>query len=200
MRVGFFGGTFDPPHRGHLAVARAAADAFELSRVLLAPVASQPLKPGHAEAFFDDRLRMVQLLCEGSIGLEASAEDAPRLDGQPNYTIDTLLRLRATLPANAELFAIVGADAFHTFRRWRDPDGLLEAAQWIVVSRPDMASSWDELNLTPAQCARVHSLDGVAEPASATTVRARLHAGEDCADLLPSAILTYIRAHHLYGT
>ena len=201
MRVGFFGGTFDPPHRGHRAVACAAAMAFDLERVLLAPTAVQPLKPETPEASFDDRLRMAGLLCEGEKELEPSDLDGPREDGKRNYTIDTLRRLRSTLPGTAELFTIVGADSFLTLRQWRDPEALLEIAQWIVVSRPQsFLSSWDDLALTSGQRARVHVLEGLQEPASATMVRARLHAGEDCAELLPASILNYIRAHHLYGT
>ena len=75
MRVGLFGGSFDPPHRGHLAVAEAVRDRFALDRVLLAPAAIQPLKPGGAQASFADRLRMVELLCEGAHGIEASTID-----------------------------------------------------------------------------------------------------------------------------
>jgi nicotinate-nucleotide adenylyltransferase len=199
MRVGFFGGTFDPPHRGHRAVACAAAKAFDLGRVLLAPAAAQPLKPDDPEASFKDRLHMVELLCDGEPELEASDVDGPRKDGKRNYTIDTLRRLRGTLPETAELFTIVGADSFLTLRQWRDPDALLAMAEWIVVSRPQVfLSSWDNLELTSAQRARVHLLEGLAEPASATMIRARLHAGEDCAELLPASILGYIRAHHLY--
>lgn len=205
MRVGFFGGSFDPPHVGHLAVARAAASTFHLNRVLLAPVASQPLKPNNAEASFDDRLHMVQLLCEQAGALEASAIDGPRPDGAPNYTIDTLERLRSTLPEEAGIFVIVGADSFQTLRQWRSPDELLRVAEWIVVSRPHAAgpsavSSSEPLHLTPAQQAHIHLLEGVAEPASATTVRERLRAGDSCEDLLPASILSYIHTHHLYGT
>jgi len=93
MRVGFYGGSFDPPHCGHLAVAKAAAEAFALDTVLLAPTARQPLKPQGAEASFDDRLAMVRLLCEGESGLEASELEAPSAESgaavQPNYTIDS---------------------------------------------------------------------------------------------------------------
>jgi nicotinate-nucleotide adenylyltransferase len=200
MRVGFFGGTFDPPHRGHLAVARAAAKSFGLSRVLLAPVAVQPLKSITAEASFDDRLQMVQLLCENASELEPSTVDGPRRNGEPNYTIDTLHRLRHTLPETAELFAIVGADAFIALRQWRAPDELLQAAQWIVVSRPySDLPSWDGLKLSPEQRARVYPLEGIAEPASASSIRTRLHAGQDCSEFLPASIFNYIHAHHLYG-
>ena len=97
MRIGYFGGSFDPPHRGHLAVASAARDAFALDRVLLAPTARQPLKPGGPVASFEDRLRMTELLCAGQPRLEASAIDGPRPNGEPNYTADTLRRLHAQL-------------------------------------------------------------------------------------------------------
>src|ERR1700734_1006739 len=100
MRVGFFGGSFDPPHLGHLAVARAAAQAFALDTVLLAPTAHQPLKPHGADAPFEDRLAMVRLLCAGQPGLEASELEAPTEAISPNYTIDTLRALRAELHAN----------------------------------------------------------------------------------------------------
>src|SRR6202012_2479261 len=100
---------------------------------------------------------------------EASAIDAPEPGGEPNYTIDTLNRLRDELHAGDEIFALVGADAFLDLRRWRDPDSLLRAAEWIVVSRPGLeASRLDELGLTPSQRKRVHWLDGVADPAAAT--------------------------------
>ncbi|HVG26705.1 MAG TPA: nicotinate (nicotinamide) nucleotide adenylyltransferase [Acidobacteriaceae bacterium] len=200
MRVGFFGGTFDPPHRGHLVVARAAARIFALDRVLLAPVGRQPLKSKAAEAGFDDRLRMVELACGGRDLLQATDVDGPRPDGGSNYTIDTLRRLQPTLPADADLFVIVGADAFLSLRQWRSSDELLALAHWIVVSRPSQAAlSEDGLGLTPQQRAHVHPLDGIAEPESATAIRARLRAGEDCRDLVPGAVLDYIREHHLYG-
>jgi nicotinate-nucleotide adenylyltransferase len=200
MRIGFFGGSFDPPHRGHLAVARAAAEAFRLDRVLLAPTARQPLKPGGAVAAFNDRLAMVKLLCRGDARLEPSALDVPLIHGEPNYTIDTLTRLHAGLATNAILFVIVGADAFLDLRRWRSPDRLLEIAEWIVVSRPGFSlTEFDALELSPEQLARVHLLSGVAEPASATEIRTCLHEGRDCSEFVPVPVLEYIRGHRLYG-
>lgn len=201
MRLGFFGGSFDPPHRGHLAVAQAAMDTFDLDRVLLAPTGLQPLKRKGAETPFRDRLNMVELLCGAAGRLEPSTIDAPQDDDAPNYTIDTLARLRASLPDAPELFAIVGADSFLTLREWRRPDELLLAAEWIVVSRPGFdLRTLDSLSITAAQRARVHPLEGIAVPVSATEVRACLHAGEDCSALLTAPVLAYIRANHLYGT
>ena len=201
MRIGFFGGSFDPPHRGHLAVAHAAAEAFKLDHVLLAPTAQQPLKPSGAVASFQDRLAMVELLCQGEARFEASSLDAPLTHGTPNYTIDTLTRLHAGLSTDATVFVIVGADAFLDLRRWRSPDSLLQMAEWIVVSRPGFSfTDLNGLKLSPGQLARVHLLPGVAEPASATQIRLRLSEGHDCSEIVPALVLEYIREHHIYGT
>ena len=202
MRLGYFGGSFDPPHLGHLAMAGAATRAFSLDRVLFAPTGRQPLKPAGSVATFPDRLAMTELLCRAQQGadFEATAIDAPLANGEPNYTVDALALLHRQAPAD-EIFALVGADAFLDLRLWRDPDRLLELAEWIVVSRPGFAlEQIDALNLTAAQRLRIHALDGVAEPANATRIREELRAGNDCDGLLPPAVLSYIRAHHLYGT
>ncbi|MFP5231961.1 MAG: nicotinate-nicotinamide nucleotide adenylyltransferase [Acidobacteriota bacterium] len=221
MHIGFFGGSFDPPHLGHLAVARAAAEAFDLDRVLLAPTARQPLKPRGASAGFADRLAMVALLCEAAASVEdptpktaprqrggrtifePSSLDAPRPDGSPNYTVDTLTRLRQELSPEDRILVIVGADAFLDIRRWRSPETLLRLAEWIVVSRPGF-SLWqlDGLGLSTEQRARVHLLEHVHEPASATGIRALLRrgaVGSNARPLLPASVLEYIHAHRLYG-
>ena len=206
MRIGFFGGSFDPPHLGHLAVGHAAADAFSLDRILFAPTGRQPLKTSGASASFGDRLTMVSLLCESQprtahLWLEASSVDAPHADGSPNYTVDTLSKLRDDCSKNDNLFVLVGADAFLDLRRWKSPNGLLQLAEWIVVSRPNVSlQQLQNLKLTPTQLSRVHLLEDVHEPASATDIRKLLGAGSDCSELLPVSILNYIRAHHLYGT
>jgi len=200
MRVGFFGGSFDPPHIGHLAVAQAAAQAFALDKVLLAPTAWQPLKPQGADASFADRLAMVELLCAGQPGLEASSLESPEETTGPNYTIDTLRRLRAQLQPSDEIYVVVGIDAFLDIERWRDPRGLLAAAQWIVVARPEFSP--EQINAMPLSAAervRVHLLEDVQVPVSATEVRRRLITGEDCSGWLPPRVLGYIRQHKLYG-
>ena len=204
MRVGLFGGSFDPPHRGHLAVAEAVRNRFALDRMLLAPAAIQPLKPEGAHASFADRLRMVELLCARANGIEASAIDGPQTGGTPNYTIDTLHRLRDELPPNAEIFVIVGADAFLGIRQWKNPEALLTQARWIVVSRPGFdLHQLKALQLTAGQRARIETLSDFENPVSATEIRERLHehaAAPGGADLVPPKVLEYIRAHHLYGT
>jgi nicotinate-nucleotide adenylyltransferase len=212
MRVAFFGGTFDPIHRGHLGLASAASVAFALDRVLFAPVGQQPLKSAPSIASFADRLAMATLACNpeppatGNLQpatcprFAVSTLDAPRADGTPNYTVDSLAALARELPT-ASLYVLTGADSFLTLRRWRSPCRLLALAEWIVVSRPDFPLSEAQiapLDLTPAQRARVHLLTTLNEEVSATNLRRRLQAGDPCPGLLPPAVAAYILSHHLY--
>jgi nicotinate-nucleotide adenylyltransferase len=206
MRIGFFGGSFDPPHLGHLAVARAAAETFALDRILIAPTAHQPLKPDGAAASFEERLAMVSLLCDlqppdASPCFLPSSLDAPLPDGSPNYTVNTLSTLRKMSSVDDSIFVLIGADAFLGLRRWKSSDKLFDLAEWIVVSRPGVSlQELERLHFTAEQLRRVHLLEHIHEPASATHVRSLLSAGSDCAGLLPASVLDYIRAHHLYGT
>lgn len=198
-RVALFGGSFDPPHRAHLAIAQAAADAFSLDRVWFAPTGLQPLKPRGASAPFVDRLAMVSLACEMDERFAVSDLDAPRSDGQPNYTVDTLERLKALWPS-LRIFAIAGADSFLELPRWRESPRLLELAEWIVVSRPGFSlSNLSAMGLPPEAMLRVHLLTTIDERVSATELRARLARGENCSDAVPSSVLRYLRDHNLYG-
>jgi len=135
-RVAFFGGSFDPPHLGHLAVARAARAALQLDTVLFAPVGAQPLKPQGSAASFEDRVAMTRLAIAGDPGFAVSLADAPRPGFAPNYTIDTLLALRAGLPPGGALFCLMGADTFAGLRRWHRAAEVPFAAPLIVASRP----------------------------------------------------------------
>jgi nicotinate-nucleotide adenylyltransferase len=198
MRVALFGGSFDPPHHGHTAIAGAAADVFDLDQVLFVPVGRQPLKPEGAPANFDDRLAMVELACRTDPRFAVSDLDAPRSDGKPNYTVETLATLHEAMP-DARLFNLVGADSFLNLRRWHEPERLLDLAEWIVVSRPGFPlADLSALGLTPRQRGRVHLLQTVHEDVAATDLRERLEAGDQCADVLDPAVSAYIEAHHLY--
>ena len=157
-RVAFFGGSFDPPHNGHLAVARAARAAFALDAVLFAPVGVQPLKPEGPAASFEDRVAMTRLAIAGEPGFQVSLADAPKSPGAPkpagdhtsapktsahdtpdytpNYTIDTLERLRASLAPDCALFCLMGVDSFYGLHRWHRAAELPFVASLIVASRP----------------------------------------------------------------
>jgi nicotinate-nucleotide adenylyltransferase len=198
MRVALFGGSFDPPHHGHTAIATAAADVFDLDKVLFAPVGRQPLKPEGVPASFADRLAMVELACRVDARFEVSDLDAPRSDGTPNYTVQTLAALHDVMP-DARLFNLVGADSFLDLPRWHEPERLLELAEWIVVSRPGFPlANLSGLGWTPYQRGRVHLLQTVHEDVAATGLRERLEAGDPCADVLDPAVFAYIQAHRLY--
>jgi nicotinate-nucleotide adenylyltransferase len=134
--VAFFGGSFDPPHLGHLGVARAAQAALGLDIVLFAPVGAQPLKPQGATASFEDRLAMTRLAIAGQPGFAVTLADSPNPLGEPNYTLETLLGLRAELPPEGALFCLMGADAFAGLRRWHRAAEIPFVAPLIVASRP----------------------------------------------------------------
>jgi nicotinate-nucleotide adenylyltransferase len=135
-RIAFFGGSFDPPHRGHLAVARAARAALGLDCVLFAPVGAQPLKAGSAAAGFEDRLAMTRLAIAGEPGFEISLADAPRPAGEPNFTLETLAGLRAELRPECALYCLMGADSFMGLRSWHRAAEIPFVAPLIVASRP----------------------------------------------------------------
>src|SRR5579862_2004681 len=135
-RVAFFGGSFDPPHFGHLAVARAARDVFKLDTVLFAPVGTQPLKPEGSTASFEQRVAMTRLAVEGEAGFVVSLADAPKVTGEPNYTLDTLKGLRAELGSQSVLYCLMGADSFFGLRRWHRAAEIPFVSPLIVASRP----------------------------------------------------------------
>jgi len=135
-RVAFFGGSFDPPHLGHLGVARAASAALRLDTVLFAPVGAQPLKPNGSTASFEDRLAMTRLAIQDEPGFAVTMADAPRPSGEPNYSLETLLALRRELGEESALFCLMGADSFSGFRGWHRAAEIPFAAPLIVASRP----------------------------------------------------------------
>ena len=135
-RVAFFGGSFDPPHLGHLAVARAAREALGLDLVLFAPVGAQPLKPDGATASYEDRLAMTQLAITSENGFGISLADAPMNAGVPNYTAETLERLKEDLGPDCALYCLMGADSFVGLRLWHRAAEIPFIAPLIVASRP----------------------------------------------------------------
>lgn len=219
-RVAFFGGSFDPPHLGHLAVARAARAALDLDTVLFAPVGAQPLKPQGSTAGFEDRLAMTRLAIDEEAGFAISLADAPRGAGTPNFTLETLERLRGKLAPGAELFCLMGADSFWGLRHWHRAAEIPFAAPLIVASRPGQplgqleAGLPDGLTLEPlreetragvvvrtfwvadgaGRRAAFYLLPGLDVEISASAIRAQ----GASADLLPQAVAEYIRVHGLY--
>jgi nicotinate-nucleotide adenylyltransferase len=145
-RIAFFGGSFDPPHIGHVAVASAAQQALQLDRILFAPVGLQPLKPTGPSASFEHRVAMTRLAIANQPTFEISLLDAPDTakstpNYTPNYTSDTLTKLRRSLPADTQLFLLLGADSFFTLCHWHRAAEIPFLANLIVASRPNASSS-----------------------------------------------------------
>jgi nicotinate-nucleotide adenylyltransferase len=210
-RVAFFGGSFDPPHRGHLAVARAAQKALALDTVLFAPVGAQPQKDLGAAAKYNDRLAMTRLAIAGEPGFAISQADKPALSGAPNYSVETLERLRAKLGKDARLFFLMGADSLFGLRHWHRAAEIPFAATLIVASRPGQplknlqAALPEGLTLEArtaerktrrgvevrrfrvrnreGECAELYLLPGLEERASASEIRERLRAAKSEAAL-----------------
>lgn len=221
MKIGFFGGSFDPPHRGHIAVARLAMERLGLDQVLLAPVGVQPLKRDRSQAGYEDRVAMTRLAIEGQPGMEVSLIDAPRSDHRPNYTIDTIRALRSTLRTEDHLFCLLGADSFLSIGKWNRAGDLLLACDFAVAARPgfDLRRVTAALptSISVASCdsnhpeslvlclrkagqreSRLYLLPDLEEPASASSIRSELEQGATPRQMLDPAVAAYIREHHLY--
>jgi nicotinate-nucleotide adenylyltransferase len=220
MRIAFFGGTFDPPHCGHIAIARAAIRRLALDQVLVAPVGTQPLKGGSAHSSFEDRLAMVKLAVAEEPGLMASGADAPLPNGQPNYTFDTLQRLRGQLQPTDVLFCLLGADSFLTLKSWHRCAELLVFCDFIVAGRPGFSlqevnsalpegvenigehqeAGYTRFRLSGAsgQSSELFLLPDLDQDISATEIRAALAEGSTPQTVLPAAVADYIRVHGLY--
>jgi nicotinate-nucleotide adenylyltransferase len=171
-RVAFFGGSFDPPHLGHLAVARAARAALGLDTVVFAPVGAQPLKPLGSTASFGDRVAMTELAIAEDAGFRVSLADAPKLTGEPNYTLETLLGLQKELPAGSALFCLMGADSFAGLKRWHRGAEIPFAASLVVASRP--GERLDDLRSALPEGLAIEAARGPEESAPGVEMRSYL--------------------------
>ena len=131
-RIGIFGGTFDPPHAGHVQVAREVVAALELDRLLWVTAAQPPHKTMDGRTPATLRHEMVECATRDDDSFEASRLEIDRVG--PSFTVDTLEDVRATAP-DAEIFLIIGADQYRQFRRWRRPERILELARLAVMDR-----------------------------------------------------------------
>jgi nicotinate-nucleotide adenylyltransferase len=197
-RVGILGGTFDPPHIGHLWLATLAADCLDLGHVLFMPAARPPHKGRRAISNAADRVMMTRLAISGDPGLDLSLVEMERPG--PSYTVDSLAQLRAHLGENVSLVLIMAADSFAEIESWREPDRLLELAEWGVGPRPGTAlPQRAELDRRfGAAASRIHLLDGPSLDVSSSEIRARVAAGRPIRYLVPRAVEELITARGLY--
>ncbi len=190
------GGTFNPPHNGHLAAARHAASALELDLVLMVPVNVPPHKPLEDDPGMEHRIAMCRLAFDGQPGLQVSLLEVRRPG--PSYTVDTLRDIHDSDPA-ADLTLIVGADMARTLAQWHEPSQLLSLASVAVAERDGAAQREiaGELRDLPT-AGRLTFLDMPSVDVSSSIVRDRVARGEPIDGLVPADVAAYIAEHGLY--
>lgn len=211
-RVGILGGTFDPIHYGHLAIAEEVAEALELEQVLFVPAARPPHKLDDNVTDAADRAEMVRLAIADNPKFGLCRIELERTG--PSYTADTLDQLAdeaARQRVARELYFILSADAFAAFTTWHEPERVLARATLVVVPRPGAplpGVEWISRHLPPAAAVpaaaadraepQVRFVDTVSLATSSTQIRERLAAGLSIRYLVPPAVDRYIREHRLY--
>ena len=191
MKLGVFGGTFDPVHHGHLIVAEYVRERVGLDRVLFIPTMISPHKVDAAVTSPADRLAMLREAVKSNPFFQVSDMEIER--GGVSYTVDTL-RLMGEENAADELFLLIGADNLAEFRSWKDPGGIVKRAKLVVMNRPGFAGAPGDPSLPGdvIQCP-VPSID-----ISATEIRRRVQQGLTISYLVPPAVARYIERHRLY--
>jgi nicotinate-nucleotide adenylyltransferase len=231
MNIGLFGGTFDPIHRGHIAVARAALERCKLNRIHFVPANIPPHKQKQPLSPFLHRFAMLVLATSGEKAFVPSLLEAPeefpaaenakkenRL--RPNYTIDTVRRMKQSLKAIDKLFLIIGMDAFAEIATWHQAEALFGEVEFVVASRPgyslaDVANALPE-SLRPRpevtkpfqkqkatgdlvlKGATIHLLGDLNQPASATAIRQAAAAGKSLGRFVEEPVAQYIKKMELF--
>jgi nicotinate-nucleotide adenylyltransferase len=234
MNIGLFGGTFDPIHRGHIALAGAAEERFNLRQIHFVPAHVPPHKQMQPLTPFLHRFTMLSLATAGKKNWIPSLLEAPgglhgELNGEPaknavrpNFSVDTVRKLKASLKSADRVFFLIGIDAFLEIQTWHEPLALFEECAFVVASRPghslaDVANALPE-TLRPKSAATepfkkhpakgdlllpgvtVHLLDGLQHAISATAIREAAKAGRPLGKLADPAVADYIKKQNLYRT
>ncbi len=234
MNIGLFGGTFDPIHRGHLALACAARERCKLSRILFVPASVPPHKQRQPLLDFAHRYAMIALataqekdfapsLLEApeEVGAGGPGKDKEKMRaGKPNYTIDTVERLKQSFKKADQLFLLIGIDAFADIAKWHQAEALFRECEFVVASRPGFSLA-DVANALPASLrprlevtrpfhkqaatgdlvlkgVTIHLLDEVYQPVSSTAIREAAAAGKPLGRFVEPAVADYIKKMGLY--
>jgi nicotinate-nucleotide adenylyltransferase len=194
--IGILGGTFNPPHIGHLVMVNEALDQLDLDRVLLMPVAQPPHKEALADPGSDVRLELCRLAIAGEDRVEVSAVEIER--GGASYTVDTLRALHEREPENALTF-IVGGDMAYSLPSWREPEAVLRLARLAVAERDGLRREDIAQRLEPLHAGdRVVFFDMPRIDMSSSAVRGRIAGGRPIRYLVPDPVIDAIRARELY--
>ena len=228
MNIGLFGGTFDPVHKGHLALARAALEQYKLHKVLFVPANIPPHKQKQPLLPFVHRFAMLVLATANEKAFVPSLLEAPeevatvgrKAEVKPNYTIDTVRRLKESFKVSDKLFLLIGMDAFADIAQWHQAEMLFRECEFVVASRPGYSLA-DVANALPEKLrprpevtkpfhkqaatgdlvlkgATIHLMADLHQAASATAIREAAAAGKPMGRFLDAPVAEYIRKMGLY--
>ncbi|MBM3944806.1 MAG: nicotinate-nucleotide adenylyltransferase [SAR202 cluster bacterium] len=203
MRIGVFGGTFDPVHVGHLLKAEEAREGLGLDEVWFVPAGNPWMKSGRTISPAHDRMEMVRLATASNPHFKVS--DIETVRHGPSYMADTLAELRAQFGDGAELFLLIGADSLRHIARWRSPDEVLRLCTVAVFERPGRKGGEVERfdrelldGIRPGAGKAARAVQGTLTGISGTDIRERVATGRSIAYRVPEAVGAYIAEHGLY--
>ncbi len=188
-RVGILGGTFNPLHIGHLAIAEAAQEKMNLDKVIFVPSCQPPHKRIMNLASAEDRLEMVRLSIRNNPKFEVSDFEVRK--GGKSYTVDTIRHFAETLPEGTKLFFIVGGDSAALLHTWREVSEIMTVASFVVVNRPGHDECRSDI---PHHSVSMPGID-----ISSSYVRRKILQGKSIKYLVPEPVFRYIEQHHLYA-
>ena len=196
-RIGLFGGTFDPPHLGHLILASEAQTQLELTRLLWILTPDPPHKQDQTITPTEHRLAMVKLAIQDNPSFELSRVELDRPG--PHFTLDTVHIIAGQNP-DAEIVPIIGGDSLRDLPTWHEPKELLYACHWVgVMRRPSDAANLEALERElPGISSKVHYVDAPLLEIASRDIRSRFANGESIRYYVPQAVYKYIEEHHLY--
>ena len=189
-RIGIFGGSFDPPHVGHLVIAELACRSLDLDAVYLVPAFRPPHKAGKHASSAKDRLTMTKLSVRGNPNLRVSDVEIRRKG--ISYTVDTVRAFRKSFPTSS-LFLIIGGDSLRQFLSWKGPEKILSMADLAVYRRPKWSSAQSSVDKS-----RIHVVKGPLMDLASSEIRKRLHDGKSIDKMVRDNVLVYIIRNRLY--
>ena len=200
-KIILFGGTYDPVHNGHIAVAKAAAQQIGASKIILIPARRSPHKQQKPLAMDNDRIAMLKLAVSGDNIFQVSPIELNR--GEPSYTIDTVRMLNLKLGGNCEFYWLIGADMLKDLPQWHKINELMDECKICVMNRggfdkPDFDSLSAKISEESIKKLRENLIQTPLIDISSTEIRGRIVSGQDISELVNPEVLSYIQKHKLY--
>ena len=195
-KIGLFGGTFDPPHTGHIALAKNALLSFSLDKIIFIPAGNPPHKTDKRVSDKTHRFEMVNIAIKNEFDFLIS--DFEIINEKPNYSYLTIEHFKNEYPDD-EIFFIVGADSYRDFPKWKNYPGILSLCTFIVLNRNDV--NLGEYFKKYHEISHEHKalfLDDFSFVLSSTELREKIASGKNCKDLLPDGVYEYIKRNNLY--